>query len=409
MDRSDAFARARISILFAFSLAGITVGSLSTRLAEIKLHIGASDGTYGTAFAFYPLGAFVGFFLASRAIHRFGTRTILRTIFYLLIAVNFSYSIVPTISLFALNAFIGGIAYSIFNTSMNSQAVLVEQFLKKSFLPRAHAYWSLGAVSGAFFSSLIAPFLSVTMTFICVDLFCIMVWLMIHRGFLPSGFDDQPHTDPTQLPQKKRIPITTRNFLFLLAVGQSLSMLAEGTAGDWSSVLLHEDLGIAIGPNGYAFATFSLVQLVTRYFAPNLIDKRGLHKVVRSVGTFGLAGFLSCHVAANAADSRTLALIFSCMAFGFMSFGLAVMVPAYATAAGSIPRLPSARALVVIGAAGSVILWVGRIIFSYFAQIIGLPIAIGAVAFVAMGAVYLAKYVDPVHIESKAINPEHRS
>lgn len=406
---SSIYNRARISVLIGFSLSGVLVGILSTRLAEIKINIHADAGSYGSAFATYALGGLVGYFFGARFVHRFGTRQVVHVFFYLIVLANFNYSIVPSVHLLAVNVFFGGFVASNYVICLNSQGVLIEQHIKRSFLPRAHAFWSLGAVTGALFSSLVAPYVSVRSTFLAVDLTCVVIWFFIKNGFLTSEYDDQPHLDPTQLPQKAKIPSRTQNFLILMAAGQSMSMIAESVAGDWSAVLLHEDLHIKIGPNGYAFATFSIVQLLTRYFAPRFIDRKGLDHVVRRVGVVGLSGYLIFLSIALRVNGTTNILIFSCIAFGFLSFGLGVMVPAYATAAGGIPRLPSARGLMVMGVSGAVILWIGRLIFSYVAQSISLPFAATAVTIVGLGAVYLAKYLNPEHVQSHAINPERQS
>jgi hypothetical protein len=79
------------------------------------------------------------------------------------------------------------------------------------------------------------------------------------------------------------------------------------------------------------------------------------------------------------------------------------MVPAFATAAGGIVGLPSARALMVLGVAGALILWLGRTLLSFLAENYSLPFAITFFGVLAYGSVYLAKYLDPKYGLEKQI------
>jgi MFS family permease len=404
-DTALAVKRAKRAVATGFFLAGVTVGTLAPRLAEVKINTDASDSSYGTAFAINSLGALVGFLVGAKASQRVGTKKIAGSVFYLMLIANFSFSLATDAVMLAIVAISSGVVYSMFNVNMNSQGVLVEQRLGRSFMPRAHAAWSLGSLIAGLASAAIAPHLSVKATLAIADIFCAIVWLVMSRGLLPHQYDDQPKNDPMQLPHNKRIPSTTFLFLLVLALGQSISMLAEGAVGDWSSVLLYEDLGIEIGPNGYAFVAFSIVHLLTRYLMPKFIDRSGLHKVVRIVASIGVTGFITFHLLAlqlRGGDTK-LVLISSCIAYAFLAFGLGVMVPAFATAAGGIVGLPSARALMVLGVAGALILWLGRTLLSFLAENYSLPFAITFFGILAYGSVYLAKYLDPKYGLEKQI------
>ena len=388
---------AKRAVATGFFLAGITVGTLAPRLAEVKIQTGASDSSYGTAFAINSLGALLGFIVGAKASRRVGTKKIAGSIFYLMLVANFSFSLVRDPLMLGVVAVSSGIVYSIFNVNMNSQGVLVEQHIGRSFMPRAHSAWSLGSLVAALISSWLAQFLSVQATLAMSNIFCACVWLIASGGLLPHKFDDQPHNDSSQLPHTSSIPQNTFFFLLVLSLGQSISMLAEGAVGDWSSVLLHEDLGIAIGPNGYAFVAFSIIHLLTRFSMPRFIDKSGLHKVVRVVATIGISGFIMLQLLAiHFRDGeKSVVLICTCLGYAFLAFGLGVMVPAFASAAGGIRGLPSARALMVLGVSGAVVLWIGRTLLSFLAEEYSLPLAILFFAGLSYVSVHLAKYLDP--------------
>ena len=411
MVREAVFDRAGKSVVAALFVAGVPVGVITPRMAEIKAGIEATSGQFGTAFAFGALGALIGNYFGARAVHRYGTRAVARNIFIFALFQNFANAIVPNVEFLGLNSVFGGLIYSMMFVAINSQGVLVEQHRGKSFMPLAHGYFSLGAFLSALISSLIAPYFSVKSTLLVADILCIFAWYVASHGLLPTKYDDRPHDDPTQLQKNEKIPVDAMKFLIFIALAQTLSLWAEMSVGDWSSVLLHEDFKIAIGPNGYGFTVFVIVQLLTRYFTPRFVDKHGLHHVVRRMGFIGSSGYLAFLIAATyaAQTSATWALIFSCFAYGFISFGLAAMAPAFASAAGSIPRLPSARALMVIGMISAVALLVVRILLSYFAQATSLPFALLLMGISVAGAAMCSGLLDPKRVQSHAINREGRA
>lgn len=405
MESQHTFNRARGSVLNALFIAGIPVGFSAPRLAEIKAGVGATSSEFGTAFAFGALGAFIGNNVGARIAHRYGTRRLTRYSFYIALLQIVLIAMLPTIELLAINQVLGGLAFSMMFVGLNSQGVLVEQNLKRSFLPKAHSFFSMSTVIGAFISSLIAPFISVFHTFLIVNIGCAIAWHFWTKELLPTELDDRPHDDPTQLQKGERIPRKVRRFLILVALGQSMALWAEISAGDWSSVLLREDFKIAIGPNGYAFTTFAVVQLVTRYVAPRFIDKRGLDVVIRRWGIIGSLGYIAFLIAANFSKSGnpTITLILSCCAYGFFSFGLAGMAPAFATASGGIPGLPSARALMVVGMIAAAVGLIGRIGFAYFAQATSLSFALIFMGVIALIAALSSSLLNPKRVKDHAI------
>ena len=405
MERNLVFKRASSSVIRSLFILGIPVGFISPRFAEIKAGISASSSAFGTAFAFGALGALIGNNLGARAVHRYGTRTVIRVTFYFALLQNVLTALVPNVELLALNSVFGGLAYSMCFVGMNSQGVLVEQHLRRSFMPKAHSFFSMATVFGAFISSLIAPYVSVLHTLLVVDLICALAWHSITKYLLPPHYDDRPHDDPTQLQSAEKLPTRVRRFLILVALGQSLALWAEISVGDWSSVLLREDFKIAVGPNGYAFTTFAIVQLITRYVAPRFVDKHGLDVIIRWWGIVGSIGYMVFLVAAKiSAQSQTsLTLFFSCVAYGFLSFGLAVMAPAFSTAAGGIPGLPSARALMIVGMIAALIGLVGRIAFSYFAQATSISFALIFIGVLALTAALFSPLLHPKRVKDHAI------
>lgn len=402
-DEADLFARARIAAMVGLFLMGSPVGTLLPRLAEIKQGLGASSGSFGTAVAFGAVGAILGNFTGAHVVPRFGSRPVASGIMVVMLVANLGNALVGSVTGLSAISVLGGFSYSLCFIAMNSQGVLVEQRLGRSFLPMMHAYWSLGTVVTAIASSLAAPHISPLTALLVCDTLVMAAWLLNSRRLLPVQYDERPHNDPTQLPRDERIPRAALRFLLVIAVAQWLSLQAEISVADWSSVLLKEDFAIPVGPNGYGYAAFVVLQLATRLAAPRWIDRYGLNRVVYALGWLGSVGYLVALTLASRAQQPGMALVYSCVAFAFISIGCAAMPPAQASAAGAIPGLPSSRALMVVGVTSAVLSVPGRIGLAYFAQAVSLPIALTVMGLFLLGATLMSSSLHPDRARSHAI------
>ena len=405
---NNPYESARRAVQWGFFFMGVPIGMLVPRLAEIKAGIDASDTTYGTAIAVSGIGAVLGNAIGARLVHRYGSKPIIRLGILLILAGNVANAIAPSTWWLAFVALCNGTSYAVQNVAINSQGTLVEQGLGRSFMPRAHSFWSIGTMLAAFSSSLLAPHITPLTALSIGAIVSLIGFYSLTGGLLPVHLDDRPTNDASQLQQHERIPRGVMQFLIVIAIGNSLALTAEIAAGDWSSVLLREDFDIAIGPNGYAFTAFMVLQTLGRFFAPAVVDKYSLARVVRWTGLTGAVGFLGFLFAANSASDSNpaLTLLFSCAAYGFMGLGVSVMAPAWVTATGSVPGLPSARALALVGmmvAAGTVI---GRVTLANVSDIVGLPIVLGATGIALAIAASLTHVLVPERAQRHAVNKE---
>jgi hypothetical protein len=366
------------SLRWVFFCTGVPIGMLVPRLAEIKAGLGTGNAAYGTAIAIGGLGALFGNVLGGRLTHSLGSKRVAQNFVIFILLANVANALAPSVEWLAFVAFMGGFTFSTNNIALNSQAVLIEQGLGHSYVPRAHAFWSLGTMSAALTSSLLAPHLTPVQSLTLGATLSFIIYQWAARGLLTTEHEDRPGDDPAQLPRHESIPKGALRFLALLAIAQTLGLIAEISVGDWSSVLLHQDFHIAVGPNGYGFTAFMILQLSTRLYATRWIDRFGLQQTVRTLGTVGTAGYLICLVgaAASANGSSAVTLILSCTAYAFLGIAVAPMPSAFTSAAGSIPGLPSARALTVTGMIVAVLGMVGRIAFANLAQLAPLALAL---------------------------------
>ena len=405
MSNTSAFESAKTGLRYGFFFIGVPIGMLVPRLAEIKAGLDAGNSAYGTAIAVGGIGSLIGNYLGGQLVHHFGSKFVARlTITFILLA-NLANAVAPSVRWLAVVALASGLTYSIVNIALNSQGVLIEQGIGKSYLPMGHAFWSLGTMLTSFASSLLARFLTPFEALSLGFVISLIGFQYFTRTLLPVKFDDRPHDDPTQLQRSERIPKSALAFLLTIATAQWLGLYAEIAVGDWSSVLLHEHFKVALGPNGFAFTAFLVAQLSTRLLSPRLIDRFGLANVARTFGLvgaggFGIAlGFATTHT--NLSKSAIIAVV--CLAYGFMGFGVATLPAAFASAAGRIPGLPSARALMVTGIAIAILNIIGRTTLAALAQTFELPIALATTCLALIVASLMTFVLHPERNQRHAI------
>lgn len=378
MTDAPIFQRASWAIRVSYFCMGLPFGVLMPRLAEVKRAVGANAASFGVALALMSIGTLLGTWLASRFIHWIGSRETARALFVFVLLANVANGYIHSVLWFGFITICAGAANTAVMMAMNSQSVLIEQHLGRSFLPKVLASWSVGTFSGSVVSALAAPHTSPAQALTTNAVLTMAVFMVSVHWLLPARLDDRPHDDPTQLPRHERIPAKIRNFLILIAVAQCLGLIAEMSVGDWGSVLLREHFDVPVGPNGYGFAVFMFSMILIRLNAARWIDRFGLARVIRTASLVGATGFASMLTIANVftVGSPTSSLLVMCVGYVFLCIGVGAMPAAFISAAGAIRGLPSARAIALttsVVAVGNMLLRAG---FGALAEVISLQYAL---------------------------------
>jgi hypothetical protein len=314
-------------------------------------------------------------------------------------------TVAPTVLWFGIASSFAGVSGSCASLAMNTQAVNIQTRLGRSFLPRAQALASLGTVSAALVSALLAPYVTPFQTalggaFISLGILRVQGRKLLSAATEHVGDSDEPR-------DVSRVPIAPRTlgFLSALALAQGLAIVAEISVGDWSSVLLKQDFEIPSGPNGYGFASFVLVQLLTRLHAPRMIDRLGMARMLRILGAGGATGYMAALLAAGlvGAAHSWAALALVCIGYGFLGAAVALIPAAYTSVGGSIPGIPASRALTTVGVLTAVSIAVGRLGFAQVAQWIPLHQALVLMGIPVLASVALRFLLAPERARSHSV------
>lgn len=384
--------RARWGLRVTFFFMGMAVAATSARFAEIKSQTHASDTAFGLSIMLGNIGAIVGNLYGRRIATYMGTRTMAKVVMFGVGGAQVAYGFANHLWQLPLIAFAAGMTYSLANVACNTQGSMIQEYTGRSLMPSFHGAWSVGALTASLVAGSVAKFLTPAVH-ISINIFLALVGIVaINNALLPKSVDDLDTKKNAAVQNDEPIPQHIKNFLYLVSLGSLLATIGEVSVGDWSSILLKEDLHVGIGFNTLGYSSFVIAQVIGRFSVGRIIDKVGIPKVIRIGGLVGGAGYAAGLIISHLVvhHSKWQALIVMCIAYAILGFGVSPMPPSYVSVAGSIPGVPTARALSRMAVTAAAGFFIGRGLVSLLAGLIGLPLALLVPAFALMGSGFLA-------------------
>jgi fucose permease len=255
-----------------------------------------------------------------------------------------------------------GAASGALDVSMNAQGVAVERRYRRPIMSSLHGMFSLGGMSGAAATALIASRLDLFPHFLLVGALIVVLGLLACAPMLAASTED-----------RSAGPGFAKPSLGLLVPGVVAlsSLLSEGAMADWSAVYLSESLGAGTALAAAAFAAFSLAMAIGRFAGDRLVAKAGGDLVVRAGAALAAAG-----LAATLLVGHPLAAV---IGFALVGAGLSCTFPVVLSAAARSPEMPPSAAIAAVCTLGYLGFLVGPPAIGGLAELIGLPAALGLV------------------------------
>ena len=347
----------RIAILGYFFILGVGFTAWSARLPAIKQSLHLSDGRLGLALFAVPAGSVLTLALSGRIADRFGAVRVLRVA-----GVLFPAALVPVglagnlAELMAVLALFGALA-GLLDVSMNACGARLELGYGRPIMSSLHAGYSIAGLGGAAIGGVSAWLgASPLATFAVAAVVLIVLGLLAApHVFIPAvaPLEERPGDPP------RRSPRQIATVIWVLGLLALCGQVGEGSAGDWSAVYLHVDLGTSAGAAAVALGAFSVTMAAGRVAGDRLAARFGPVRLVRASGLvagLGLAGGLLVGTPAAAV-----------VGFALLGLGLA----------GIFPQIVTAAARLDPGQAGRNI---GRIAAVSYSGLLSGPVVIGAIA-----------------------------
>jgi MFS family permease len=353
-------ARARVAILSYFFVLGVATATWSARLPVIKAALHLSDGRLGLALFAVPAGSVLTLPLSGRIADKFGAVRVLRIAGVLVPVALVPIGLGPQIRnlpvLIAALVVYGAMA-GLLDVSMNACAARLELGYDRPIMSSMHAGYSIAGLAGAGIGGISAWLgISPLPTFAATGAALIVLGLLAGlRVTIPPVVPRTPHPDDPPLRSLRQISAV----IWVLGALALCGQVGEGSAGDWSAVYLHVNLGSSAGVAAAGLAAFSVTMAAGRLAGDRLAARFGPVALVRASGLLAGLG-----MAAGLLVGGPVAAI---VGFALLGAGLAGIFPQIVTAAA---RLDPARAGHNIGRIAAV---------AYSGLLTG-PVAIGAIA-----------------------------
>jgi MFS family permease len=276
-----------------FFASGLAFASWASRIPSVRagLHLGPAE--LGLLLLAASAGSVIALPLAGPLVTAIGARRATATMSALfgagLVAVGFGYLV--GVWAVAVGLFFVGFANGSWDVAMNVHGARAERDLGRSVMPRFHAAWSLGTVTGALLGSgLVAASVPVTAHLVGAGLLVGVAAPLATRGFLP----DQPRSQhgSSGSPSRRALTAWTERRTLLIGIFVLAFAFAEGTANDWIGVATIDGYATSTAVGTLAFAVFVAAMTLGRWFGPQLLDRHGRVVMVRSTAAVAVAGSL---------------------------------------------------------------------------------------------------------------------
>ena len=366
--------RHRAAVTTFFAVNGAAFASLFARMPDLQRRHDLSDGALGLVLLGAALGLMVAQPLAGAAASRVGSAP-------LTVAGGLGYGgalalpgLVPSTPLFALTMVGVGAASGVLDVSMNAQAVAVNKRHEREIFASFHAAFSFGALGGATVGGLAAGAgLRPAAHLALVAVIFVAVMLAVRPGLLPPAADARADA-----------PLLARPTRALAALGALAfcALLAEGSVGDWSAILLDRETEAGPSLAALGLASFSLTMGFGRLAADPLAERLGRAAVIRGGGLLAAGGLALALAGGTAATGIA--------GFAIMGCGLAGLFPLALSAAteGDDAAAPALAAVSTTGYLGFI---AGPALIGLLSDATSLPTALALVAVLCLAAAALGR------------------
>lgn len=320
---------ARWRVIALFFTHALAAGAIHTRIPDLQVAMGLSEGQLGLVLMGQPLGALSMFLFSSAIIERFGPRrTILAVLPVVIITAALATVLLHPVALFTLLAF-NGIGFSLSNIAMNVEADRVEAATSARVMNTCHGVWSVGF--------LLTSLLGATLRGLHVDpaihlwalvpvLIVLLLVVVVPMPVMPP----RPHSGE----KVKKLALPTLATMGLVAFGLGAG-LTEGASRAWSIIYLRDNFEVSPFIESLALPALLAAMAAGRLLADRIIDRFGPVRVARVLAAIAIAGMVLIVLS----PSAYVALA----GFVIVGIGICVLYPLMLSAAARIGDRPASQ------------------------------------------------------------------
>ena len=359
----------RIILSGYFFLTGICFSSWASRIPDIKMQLGLSDGAFGGLLFFLPIGSFLGIPISGSLTAKHGSKKMV-TIAAVLYPISLiSLGVATSTTQLAICFFIFGMAGNLFNVSVNTQAASLSKLFNKSIVSTFHGFWSLAGFTGGLLGGyFVANAISPLQQFVTVAILG-WIFLFFSKNYLLPG---EINAQPVSKMWNKPSPLLLQFGLVALS-----NMICEGMMFDWSGVYFQKVVKVSEQWRTVGYISFMACMTTGRMFADALINYWGARKQLMLSGLIVTLGLMIAVSYPN--------IFISSIGFMLVGFGVSSVIP---TIYGTVGRNAApGRASIDLASVSSIGFFgflIGPPIIGFLSQAIGLRWAFLAVSLLGL-------------------------
>jgi MFS family permease len=365
----------RIILSGYFFLTGICFASWASRIPDIKMQLGLSDGAFGGLLFFLPIGSFLGIPISGSLTAKHGSKRMVSIAACIYPIALISLGLANNITLLAICLFFFGMAGNLFNVSVNTQAATLSKLYDKSITSSFHGFWSLagftGGLMGGFF---VANSISPLQQFVTVAVLG-WIFLFFSRVYL---LQDEKSTQSVSKMWNKPSPL-----LFQFGLVALSNMICEGMMFDWSGVYFQQVVKVSEEWRTTGYICFMACMTTGRMFADALINYWGPRKQLMLSGLIVTLGLIIAVSYPN--------IVVSSIGFMLVGFGVSSVIPTiYGTVGRNAAPGMASIDLASVSSIGFFGFLIGPPIIGFLSQAIGLRWAFLSISLLGLSTFYQA-------------------
>lgn len=337
--------RTRVAIGCSFFIQGFTFTTWCTRIPDIQTKFALSEAALGSVLLMLPLGQFLAMGINGGLVAKFGSRNLLLLAGFTYPTLLLTIGLAPNLILLNTLLFLAGAIANLSNTAVNTQAVQLEHYYRRTIITLFHGMWSIGG--------LVAVCLKIAMTWLNVSTVfhflitaasCIL--LLSFSGGALMSFDRKP---------PKKAPGEKFSFAFLppllwIGIAAFGCMACEGTIYDWNLVYMQEALRLPETQQNFGYFAYLCTMVSGRFISDALVNRFGIRTILTASAVTLLIGFLTLIGASHTAGNVTLLLAVSGCALA--GIGTCAVVPLCCSLAGKCKTIPPSISIAIISTIG---------------------------------------------------------
>jgi MFS family permease len=372
--------RAALGTAAVFALSGGMAATWIARLPTVRDRLETDTAALGFALLFMGIGSLLVMPFTGPLCARYGSRRVVTLTALPATVLLAGLGQVPDVVALGALLLALGACYGAWDVAMNIQASHVERAAGRPWMPRFHAMWSVGTITGAGLGALAA------WSGVSVPAHFAMAAALIAVGVVLALRTFVDERDVTSGAEDKPGRLVNRR-LVLIGTITLCSTTIEGAAADWLGLHITDDLAGSAALAAVGYAVFATAMTAARFAGPPVLDRLGRVSALRLGGMTTGVGI----VLAALAPTIAVALLGGIL----WGLGVALIFPATMSAGGETPGR-SAAGIATVATIGYGGFLIGPPLLGVLGHQIGLDRALLILVVLAAGIAVLAPAARPL-------------